>query len=280
MSRSPRIALLAAAVFAAAALIVWAAAFRSPGAAELDATTLAGFMGLRGTGVEGFAVQVAQLADPLPFGLASAAIIALALVRRRPALAVMSGVVLVGANATTQLLKVLTAEPRGPEWMSHLHVAPESWPSGHATAAMTLALCLVAVAPAGLRPLAAAVGGTFALAVSYSILVLGWHFPSDVVGGFCVAAAWTLAGIAAVWAIRPERRGVAARERVQRAEAVLGPSAAAALAVGAVVIAGALARPAAALAYAESNTAFVVAAAVIGSAALALAAALAAALRT
>lgn len=280
MSRSPRIALLAAAVFAAAALVVWAAAFRSPGAAELDATTLAGFMGLRGAGVEGFAVQVAQLADPLPFGLASAAIIALALVRRRPALAVMSGVVLVGANVTTQLLKILTAEPRGPEWMSRLHVAPESWPSGHATAAMTLALCLVAVAPAGLRPLAAAVGGTFALAVSYSILVLGWHFPSDVVGGFCVAAAWTLAGIAAVWAIRPERRDVAARERVQRAEAVLGPTAAAALAVGAVVIAGALARPAAALAYAESNTAFVVAAAVIGSAALALAAALAAALRT
>jgi hypothetical protein len=31
----------------------------------------------------------------------------------------------------------------------------------------------------------------FAIAVSYAILALGWHFLSDVIGGFFVAAMWT-----------------------------------------------------------------------------------------
>src|SRR5918911_585475 len=67
-----------------------------------------------------------------------------------------------------------------------------------ATAAMTLALCGVMVTPPRLRPSAAALGGGFAVAVSYSILMLAWHFPSDVLGGFLVAALWTLLAVTAL----------------------------------------------------------------------------------
>jgi membrane-associated phospholipid phosphatase len=279
MSRSPRSALLAAVAFTGGALTVWVAAFWTAAGARLDLTTLAGFLGLNEPPVEAMATPVAHLADRTPFALATAAILGLALVRRRPWLACMAGVVLVGANVTAQALKLLTAEPRTVEFVPGAHIASESWPSGHATAAMTLALCLVAVAPSVLRPLAAALGGTFALSVGYSVLVLGWHFPSDVLGGFCVAAAWTAAGVAAVWAFEG-RPAPAARDRAPRVESVLAPTALAGLALGAAVGVAALARPEAALAYAQANTAFVATAAVIGSGALALAAALAAVLRS
>ncbi|HSD01270.1 MAG TPA: hypothetical protein VLB81_02805, partial [Gaiellales bacterium] len=54
-------------------------------------------------------------------------------------------------------------------------------PSGHTTAAATLALCLIAVAPAPLRPVAAVIGAVFALgvgaAVAGLVVLLGWSRP-------------------------------------------------------------------------------------------------------
>jgi membrane-associated phospholipid phosphatase len=61
----------------------------------------------------------------------------------------------------------------------------------------------VAVAPPRLRPHAAAAGAALAVAVALSVLLLGWHFPSDVLGGVCVAAAWMLCGLAAAGYPRP-----------------------------------------------------------------------------
>ena len=93
---------------------------------------------------------------------------------------------------TTQLLKPLLAAPRPITLLEFPVVAAASWPSGHATAVMSLALCSVLAAQARLRPFVAALGAAFAVAVCYSFLELGWHYPSDVLGGFLVAAAWTL----------------------------------------------------------------------------------------
>ena len=60
--------------------------------------------------------------------------------------------------------------------------------------ALAAALCLIAVSPGRLRAPAAVGGGGLALGVGYSVLLLGWHFPSDVLAGFCVAAVWTVSG--------------------------------------------------------------------------------------
>jgi hypothetical protein len=65
---------------------------------------------------------------------------------------------------------------------------------------MMVALGGVLVAPRALRPLAALLGTGLAVGVSYSILVLGWHFPSDVLGGFLVAGSWVSLAVAALWA--------------------------------------------------------------------------------
>ncbi len=53
---------------------------------------------------------------------------------------------------------------------------------------MTLVLCALLVTPHRLRPLVAALGCAFAVAVGCSLLILAWHMPSDVLGGYLLAA--------------------------------------------------------------------------------------------
>ena len=272
MFRSPRLTLALAIALTVAAGALWLAAFRTLTGARIDATIMTGFVGLGGPRVDRLADAVAHLADPTPFALATVAIVTAALVRRRPWLAVMTGVVLIGANATTQALKVLTAEPRLASAMTGGYVDAASWPGGHATAAMTMALCAAVVVPSRWRPFVLALGGVLTIAVGYSVLVLEWHLPSDVLGAFCVASVWSLLGITAATTLERRR----ARARPLELQAALGPAAAAGVAVAAGLAAAALARPDAALAYAVANTTFVVGAAAIGSAVLAATAAIAA----
>jgi membrane-associated phospholipid phosphatase len=205
VDRSPRLMVLAAAGFVGAAVLLWAVAFETTRGIRLDARALEDFMDAGRHGIGPLAEVVARFADPLPFALLSAAVLAIALAGGGVRLAAIVGAVLLGACLTTEVLKQVTADPRGVELVPFAHVAPAGWPSGHTTAATALALCLVAVVPDRLRPLAVAVGGAFALAVAISVLVVGSHFPSDVLGGFCVAAAWTLCGLAAARATRARR---------------------------------------------------------------------------
>ena len=113
-------------------------------------------------------------------------------------MAVAIPLLFVATGATTESLKHLLATQRFDEWLGHAQIGAASWPSGHSTAAMTMALCAVIAAPPRLRPTVAAVGGAFAVAVAYAILTLGWHFPSDVFGGYLVAATYVLLAVSAI----------------------------------------------------------------------------------
>ena len=135
---------------------------------------------------------------------------------------------------------------------------------------MSLALCLVLVVPASRRPVVGAAAGLVVVAVVFSILLLNWHYPSDVVGGFFVAAAW---GLAALAALGPAR---VAETSPQRGVGLVWPVAAAAAALAALGAAAVLARPDQAIAYAQAHSAFVVGAAAIAAAGLAVAAGVAA----
>ena len=103
------------------------------------------------------------------------------------------GQMLVAANLITQVLKPALAQWRGDPFT----VAAEAWPSGHSTAAMALALAAIYAAPATLRALVGVCALTFAGGVAVAVVVLGWHYPSDAVGGFAVAGAVMLAAFAA-----------------------------------------------------------------------------------
>ena len=107
------------------------------------------------------------------------------------------------AQLTAETLKPLLAHPRV-HLATTVHIGPASWPSGHSTAALALAFSAVLVAPARLRPVVAAVGAAFALAVGCALLILAWHMPSDVLGGYLVATLWAALAVAGLRAA--ERR--------------------------------------------------------------------------
>lgn len=134
------------------------------------------------------------------FGLG---IMAIALVRRRPLLALGAGVVVLGANVTTQLLKAGLGRPLlddGGMPLPGETPGAGSWPSGHVTVAMSLAMALVLVVPAAARWIAAATGASYAVGVGVAVILLDWHRPSDVVGAYLVTAAWTALVAAALLA--------------------------------------------------------------------------------
>jgi membrane-associated phospholipid phosphatase len=257
----------------------WVAAFHVGLFEHADQSVFRGFADLRQhPQLSSFARFVARLCDPQPFVWLAAIPVAVALRRGRPRLAIAIAAILLGANVTTELLKPLLAHPRA-DWLlgGRTPVGAASWPSGHATAAMALALTSVLAAPGRLRPFVAPLGAAFAVAVSYSFLTLSWHYPSDVFGGFLVAATWTLAVVAVL--LRAEER-LALRATDPPAvtpgvlvslRGALTPPGAALLGAIALVCAVAIARPQGVLAYAQAHQVFVVGATAIGALALALA---------
>ncbi|MGZ6579213.1 MAG: phosphatase PAP2 family protein [Solirubrobacteraceae bacterium] len=247
----------------------WFAAFHVGFAQRADQSILLGFFDVADhRGVTSLANFVANLCNPVPYVFFAWIPMIVAVIRGRPLVALAIGVILVGANVTTHELKPLLATPRPFDHFDQIGSA--SWPSGHATAAMSFVLCCVLAAPNRMRPFVVAIGAMFAVAVCYSFLALGWHYPSDVLGGFLVATTWTLLAISGLRAI--QKHGVpavpASRPRLAHE---LGPPAAAVAAAAGLGLLLALARPHAVLAFARAHEWFVLGAAGIGLIALALA---------
>jgi membrane-associated phospholipid phosphatase len=243
------------------AVLVWLTAYHLAPFEAIDQRTFDGFLGLSRPATARWAEHLSHLADPGPFALFAAALVLGALARRAPRIAIAVAVILLGSNLTTQLLKPALALPQP---LPGIDTA--TWPSGHATAAMALVLCLQLVVPARVRPLAAALGGLLALGVVYSVLILGHHEPSDILGGFLVAGTWTGLVVAALRTATPER------EPSPRATATLVPVALATATAAAMACVLALTHGDGALDYAATHTTFMAGAAVIAAGAMGMSA--------
>lgn len=190
---------LAAAIACAGALVVLAAlALGFDPVQRLDAAVLARAIAAPGSGAETLAAGLARLADPPALLLFLALAAAVGLLRRRPASVVAAIAVVAGANLTAQLLKAALAHPRFQAALGADQIAWNSFPSGHATAAASAAIAFAFVVPATLRPVVAVLGGCLVAAVGCAVLVLSWHYPSDVLGGILVASGWGFAVLAAL----------------------------------------------------------------------------------
>jgi undecaprenyl-diphosphatase len=117
--------------------------------------------------------------------------------RRRWHAGVLAATVLL-ADASSELLKHLYGRPR-PELVPHgSYVYSASFPSGHSTLSAATYLTL-AMLIASLEPNRATKIMVFGLAlmlmvsVGFSRVYLGVHWPSDVLAGWCLGAAWALA---------------------------------------------------------------------------------------
>ena len=209
---------------ALALALTWVVAALVPATHVKDAVALYDFTLLDRPRVDDLANALLALLDPVLYTLWGVVLVAVALWRRRPRVAFAVGLVLGLAPLTAETLKPLLAHTHARIGVSEITAA--SWPSGHATAATALALCAVLVAPQRLRPTVAVLGAMFAVGVGFSLLILAWHLPSDVVGGYLVASAWialTVAGLRAVdrrWPSACSRRrlgGSRMRVRAMRA---------------------------------------------------------------
>jgi membrane-associated phospholipid phosphatase len=192
VSARPRLTTLYAIACALLAVAVWALAFHVGFAGRADGAIAQAFIRLQAPCTEQLARWLAALGGIVALALCGATAVATAICRGLPARAAGVAVLLVGANLTAQLLKVALAHPRYQSVLGPNQVGAESWPSGHATAAMSMVLATVMVTPKRWQPVVGGLGGVYAAGIAYAILLLDWHYPSDVIGGFLVALTWAL----------------------------------------------------------------------------------------
>ncbi|NEU14135.1 phosphatase PAP2 family protein [Methylobacterium sp. BTF04] len=115
-----------------------------------------------------------------------------------------------GGEIASTILKLFYHRPR-PDLVPHgMEVFTASFPSGHAMMSAIAYLTLAALVARvdrqrGVKILVMVVGVSMTLLVGISRIYLGVHWPSDVLAGWCVGAAWA----ALCWfvALQLQRRG-------------------------------------------------------------------------
>jgi membrane-associated phospholipid phosphatase len=207
--------------------LTWIVAALVPATHVKDAVALYDLSLIGGPRLDHLMNGLLHLLDPALYTLWGVLLVSVALLRRRPRVALAVALVLSLAPLSAEMLKPLLAHPHAQVGVSEVTAA--SWPSGHATAATVLALCAVLVAPRRVRPLVAALGATFAAAVGVSLLVLAWHLPSDVLGGYLLASLWMALALTGLRIADGRSRGA----RLRRTSLAAPPAPATAGGVGA-----------------------------------------------
>jgi membrane-associated phospholipid phosphatase len=123
-------------------------------------------------------------------------LVVVALRRGLPRVALAVALVLALAPLSAELLKPLLAHPH--DQLGSTYITNASWPSGHATAVLILVWCALLVSSPAHRRVIATIGTVLAGAVGVSLLILAWHMPSDVVGGYLLATFWAALALAAL----------------------------------------------------------------------------------
>ena len=95
-----------------------------------------------------------------------------------------------GVIALDPVLKELVARPALNPTSSGY-----SLPSGSAMVLLAATMAVIASVPASRRPQVAAGGAALVLYQGAMLVSIRWHYPSDVVAGWCVTIAW----LAAIW---------------------------------------------------------------------------------
>ncbi|MEE1650883.1 phosphatase PAP2 family protein [Brachybacterium sp. J144] len=205
------LSLLMALASAAAVWVLARAAVGTASGQRMDQLILSGAQAHEGRLAEYAQIAILSVSAPAVIALLAIAAV-LVLLRRRGDLLLPIGLVVLGANVTTQVLKhlVITREALGPG----IEITPNSFPSGHTTLAAT-ALVAVVLASGGARVVLAPLGAAWTAAAGIGTLVEGWHRPSDVVGAIVVVAAWTFLALAV--------DGLLARRRLARRPAAPAP---------------------------------------------------------
>ncbi|MBD2166779.1 phosphatase PAP2 family protein [Calothrix membranacea FACHB-236] len=98
-----------------------------------------------------------------------------------------------GSLIINRTAKELMHRVRPQLWVSGAPEFDYAFPSGHAMTSMTLVIVLVILSKdKPWRWLVMLCGGLYVLAIAWTRLYLGVHFPSDILAGWMVAIAWSI----------------------------------------------------------------------------------------
>lgn len=132
--------------------------------------------------------------------LAGAIAVLIALAQWRIRDAVFAAVLIAGAGGLVLLFKALLSNPRYQPVPVGSDAYPwqEAFPSGHAAGSLAWSLAFLTVVPRSWWRLTAVIGVVFTLYISFGVLVLNYHYPSDVLAGWLLTAGWWFA-LLALW---------------------------------------------------------------------------------
>lgn len=102
----------------------------------------------------------------------------------------IAAVGMAGAVLTAELMKRLLPRPDLAPDTNELIGSVESLPSGHVTIVMAFTLALYAVSAPCCRRTVLIVGIIVTTIVGMSVILAGWHRPSDVIAGVLLAIGW------------------------------------------------------------------------------------------
>jgi membrane-associated phospholipid phosphatase len=181
--------------YAVGVVALWRFFVRSERGQLLDTVALSG-NAIGQDRVDGLANTVLNAVSLASLAVATVVVAVIALARGRVLLTVVVTAFVVTANVVSQVLKQGLYRPDfgvDPERVT----AGNSFPSGHATVAMSVVIALILVLPPRVRGVAAVAGAVYAAVAGVATMSLGWHRPSDVAGavlvvGGCAALAGLL----------------------------------------------------------------------------------------
>ena len=135
-------------------------------------------------------------------------LLVIGLLRKRLATGILTAIAFGGAVLSAEVLKRVLHRPDLASDMNSLvnETNIDTYPSGHATIAISFALGLLIVSSLRARLAVAALGMLWAAWISMAALVAGWHRPSDIAGGIALGTCW-MAGAAALATRRRGRLG-------------------------------------------------------------------------
>jgi hypothetical protein len=203
--------------------IVYLVAVQTRWGQTLDATALSGRSTLAPRAVPA-ASRLLGTIDKSSLVLVGGSIVLVALLRRRPLLALGAAVLIGGAIMTTEILKKLVL-PRPDLGIVDPLGRLATFPSGHTTVAMSLAMAAMIVAPSRYRAGVGLLGALYTIGVGVGVVATANHRPSDAIGAVLVVTAWAALVAAALLT-------VSVRAPRQRHAPVVSP----ALAVGGFVL--------------------------------------------
>lgn len=211
-TRDPREGVAAPLLLAALCMLglalVWLVATHVGAARQADAQLLERLTSLEGPRVDSVGQTLLHLLNPTQFTIWAVVLVLFALTRNRPRVALAVALIMALAPLSAETLKPLLAYPHL-SYGEFRTIGAASWPSGHATAVTVLVCSVVLVCPPRWRVLAIVLGAGFALTIGVTLLVLAWHMPSDVLGGYLLGTLWAALAVAGVRASEsrwPSRR--------------------------------------------------------------------------